>query len=120
MTQLQKTLTFWVIFLIIIAIITLLVFPQYGYVARTIRFSLGRNVANILTAATAANYRLRKADATKGTPILNCQDIVHIQGNKLPKEFYIANQEMPTDKVVFCTLIGKGIQPIQFSAIGIK
>jgi len=119
-TSKQKSIIFWIIFLIVVVVICMVMFSKYGKLSKEIRATQVRNLASNLTSSSATNYRQRKSNSSSGIPIKNCKDVINIVGNQLPTSYDITNQDVQPDTVVFCTLNGPGIASIQFSVIGIN
>jgi exopolysaccharide biosynthesis protein len=119
-TSKQKSIIFWIIFLVIVAVICMMILSKYGTLSKDLRATQARNLASSLTSSSAANYTQRKSNSSSGISIKNCKDVTNITGNHLPTNYEITDQAVQPDAVIFCTLNGPGIASIQFSVIGIN
>jgi hypothetical protein len=116
----QQSIILWIIFLVIVAVISVMLFTKYGSLSKELHVTQARNLVSNLTTSAAANYTQRKSNPSNGVPIKNCKDIMNIKGNTLPDGYQITDQAIQPDAVVFCTVNGPGILTIQFSVIGIS
>lgn len=120
MTSQQKSIIFWIIFLVIVVAIFVWVIPKYGRLSKKFSIAQTRSLAATLTASSAANYTQRQHNPTTGVAITNCKDVLNIVGNNLPTGYEIVSQAISPDKVAICVLNGPGTSTVQFSVIGIS
>lgn len=116
------TLIELVIVIVIIGILAVAAVPQYIDLAQSAQVAATKSVASALTSASVINYGARTANATSGSPVLNCTAVGGLlQGGALPSGGYaITAQAVTNGSTATCVLTGPKTTSANFIAYGIS
>jgi len=108
--------------IVIVGILVAIAAPQFIDLSDEAAESGVKGVASTLTASSATNYGVRKANSSQGEPIDNCQDVANtLPGGNLPSGYSIQSQQINPDEEATCTVTHTQTgRSANFVAIGIN
>ena len=114
------TLIELVMVIVLIGVLAAVAIPKFVDLGSDARAAAAAGVAGGLSSAAAVNYAARKANATKGAVVDNCQDVEGLlQGDQLPEGYEIGDLAIAVDTTVTCTVTGPNSTTATFVATGI-
>jgi MSHA pilin protein MshA len=115
------TLIELVMVIVLIGVLAAVAIPKFVDLGSEARTAAAAGVAGGLASAAAVNYAARKANATKGAAVDNCQDVEDLlQGDRLPAGYEIGDLTIAADTTVTCTVTGPNSTSATFVATGIS
>ncbi|MBI4357075.1 MAG: prepilin-type N-terminal cleavage/methylation domain-containing protein [Gammaproteobacteria bacterium] len=114
------TLIELIIVIVLLSIIAVFALPRLMDPVPKARQSATDAVAGALTAASANNYAIRKANATKGQAVTNCTDVGNLPTNLLPTGYTITALAIANNAAATCTVTNPdGTTTATFVGLGI-
>lgn len=106
---------------LILGILGAVALPRFLSATSDARTSATQAVAGALTAASANNYGIRKANSTKGSSVANCTTVGTLQTGVLPSGYVITSLAITADAAVTCTVTNPdGVTTATFTGLGIS
>jgi MSHA pilin protein MshA len=113
------TLVELIIVIIILGLLAAIAVPKFIEWSADAKMAATQSVAASLSAVNAVNYAARKANATQGIAVNNCQDLTKAFPGGLATGYTVASLVVTIDTTTTCTLIGPAFTSATFSATGI-
>lgn len=98
------TMIEFVAVIVLLAILAVVALPEFLEPEDKARQSATNSVAAGLTAASASNYAIRKANSSKGTAISNCSQVGSLPIDLLPAGYTITPLAIAPDASISCTV----------------
>lgn len=114
------TLIELVIVIVILGILAAAAIPQFVDIAPEAQQAATEGVAGALNSASAVNYGVRKANATKGVAIANCTGVAGAMQGGLPAGYTITAAAIAADASANCTVTRSTGETATFVGIGIN
>ena len=90
--------------IVILSILAVMAIPRLMDPQSKARQSATDAVAAALTAASANNYAVRKANSSKGSAVSNCTGVGSLPTNLLPSGYTITSLAVAADAAASCTV----------------
>jgi MSHA pilin protein MshA len=113
------TLIELVMVIVLIGVLAAVAIPKFVDLGSDARAAAAAGVAGGLASAAAVNYAARKANATRGEVVDNCQDAATLLQGGLPAGYTIGDLTIGADATVTCTVTGPNSTTATFVATGI-
>lgn len=114
------TLLEMIVVILLLGIVAAVAIPRFLDIAPDARQSATEGVAGALTAASANNYGVRKANGSKGSAVDNCTDVGSLQVGLLPSGYVITPLAIADDASVSCTVTNPdGVTTSSFIGLGV-
>lgn len=106
MKRIQKgfTLIELVMVIVLIGVLAAVAIPKFVDLRGDARTAALQGVAGSLGSASAVNYAARKANATKGVAVDDCNDAGSLLQGGLPTGYTVADGAVAVDAVATCTI----------------
>jgi prepilin-type N-terminal cleavage/methylation domain-containing protein len=114
------TLIELVMVIVLIGVLAAVAIPKFVDLGSDARAAAAAGVAGGLASAAAVNYAARKANATKGAAVDDCQDVATLLQGGLPTGYEITTAAITADATVTCTVTGPNSTTATFVATGIS
>lgn len=107
--------------IVLLGILAIVALPEFLKPEEAARQSATSAVAAGLTAASANNYAIRKANSAKGSAIANCTDIGSLPTDLLPAGYTITSLAISANASVTCTVTNPdGTTTATFVGLGVS
>ncbi len=89
---------------VLLGILAAVAVPRFLDVSPEAKQAATDSVAATLSAASANNFAIRKASASKGTAVTNCVNIGSLKPGLLPVGFNITSQALANEEEALCVV----------------
>ena len=98
------TLIELVLIIVILGILAIVAIPKFVDISAEANAAALKGVTGGMSSAMATNYAVRKANATKGVPVVNCTDVSTTLAGGVPTGYTVTTLAIATDVTATCTL----------------
>jgi MSHA pilin protein MshA len=113
------TLIELVMVIVLIGVLAAVAIPRFVDLGSDARAAAAAGVAGGLASAAAVNYAARKANATKGAAVDDCDDVPGLLLGGLPTGYSVTAAAIAADATANCTVTGPSSTTANFVATGI-
>ncbi len=113
------TLIELVMVIVLIGVLAAVAVPKFVDLGSDARAAAAQGVAGALSSASAINYAARKAKATNGIAVANCNAVGPLLQGGLPSGYSIGDAAVAANASAECTLTGPSSASATFSVVGI-
>lgn len=108
-----------VVVIAILGILAAVAMPKFIDMSGNAEDAAVKGVAGAAGSAMSMNYAARKADATKGSAVDDCEDVAALMQSVLLSEYTISGGAIAADAAVTCTVTKNG-KSATFEGLGIS
>jgi prepilin-type N-terminal cleavage/methylation domain-containing protein len=98
------TLIELVLIIVILGVLAIIAIPKFVDISAEANAASLKGVAGGMSSGMATNYAVRKANAAKGSAVVNCTDVGSTMAGGVPTGYTVTSLAIATDVTASCTV----------------